>query len=59
LAPLGAGKDRTQPVLIAGIGLALLVLVPLLWGLVRERDSLPMFGAPTVRGLEHPCGAPR
>ena len=35
-APLGAGEDETHPMLIAGVGLAMLVLVPLIWGLLRK-----------------------
>ena len=57
-APLGAGKDQTHPELIAGIGVAMLVVVPLLWGVVRKHEGLPMFGAPTVRDLESPEGEP-
>jgi uncharacterized membrane protein YfcA len=53
-APLGAGEDETHPVLIAGIGLAMLVLVPFLWGLLRKQQGLPMFGAPTVAELDDP-----
>ena len=49
-APLG--KDSTHPMLIAGIGVVMLVLVPLLWGLVRKTEGLPMFGAPTVTELD-------
>jgi uncharacterized membrane protein YfcA len=49
-APLG--KDTTHPVLIAIIGLAMIVLVPLVWGLLRRGQGLPMFGAPTVAELE-------
>ena len=51
-APLGAGEDDTHPLLIAFIGLAMLVLVPLVWGLLRKERGLPMFGAPTVAQLE-------
>jgi uncharacterized membrane protein YfcA len=51
-APLGAGEDDTHPVLIAVIGLAMLVVVPVVWGLLRKRHGLPMFGAPTVAELE-------
>ena len=29
-----------------------IVLVPLVWGLVRRTEGLPMFGAPTVAELE-------
>ena len=32
-APLGAGEDETHPVLIAGVGLAMVVLVPIDLGL--------------------------
>ena len=49
-APLG--EDETHPMLIAGVGLAMIVLVPLVWGLLRRSQGLPMFGAPTVAELE-------
>jgi uncharacterized protein len=49
-APLG--KDETHPVLIAFVGLVTLVLVPIVWGLLRRGQGLPMFGAPTVAELE-------
>ena len=49
-APLGAGKDDTHPYLIAGIGIAMLFLVPLVWGVLRRGVGLPMFGSPTVAG---------
>ena len=51
-APLGAGEDETHPMLIAGIGFAMLFLVPLVWGLLRKGQGLPMFGAPTVAQLD-------
>jgi uncharacterized protein len=51
-APLGSGKNDTHPLLIAFVGLAMLVLVPLVWGLIRRTEGLPMFGAPTVAELE-------
>lgn len=53
-APLGAGEDDTHPMLIAGIGLTMLVLVPLVWGIIRRTQGLPMFGTPTVAELEDP-----
>ena len=53
-APLGAGEDETYPGLIAGIGLAMLFLVPLVWGLLRRYHGLPMFGPPSVAQLEDP-----
>jgi uncharacterized protein len=52
-APLGAGEDETHPMLIAGIGLAMIVLIPLVWGLLRKQAGLPAFGAPTVAQLEN------
>jgi uncharacterized membrane protein YfcA len=51
-APLGAGEDETYPMLIAGVGVVMLVVVPLVWGLLRRQQGLPMFGAPTVAELE-------
>ena len=51
-APLGAGEDQTHPILVAVIGIALLVLVPFVWGLLRRTEGLPMFGAPTVAEIE-------
>lgn len=49
-APLG--KEETHPGIIAGVGIAMLVLVPLVWGLIRKTQGLPMFGAPTVAELD-------
>jgi len=51
-APLGAGTDDTHPILIGIIGLAMLVVVPFVWGLLRKEQGLPMFGAPTVAELD-------
>ncbi|MCY7402564.1 MAG: sulfite exporter TauE/SafE family protein [Nocardioides sp.] len=51
-APLGV--DETHPFLIVGIGVATLVLVPLIWGVLRNEQGLPMFGAPTVAELDDP-----
>jgi uncharacterized membrane protein YfcA len=53
-APLGAGDNQTHPVLIALVGVAMLVVVPLVWGLIRQHEGLPMFGHPTVQQLEAP-----
>ncbi len=56
--PLGAGDDQTHPVLIGLIGVAMVVLVPVVWGLLRKGQGMPMFGAPTVAELESaPAGA--
>lgn len=49
------GADETHPMLVAGVGLAMLVLVPLVWGVLRREQGLPMFGAPTVAQLEDPA----
>jgi len=57
-APLGAGEDQTYPMLIAGVGLAMIVLVPLVWGVIRRTQGLPMFGSPTVAELEDPSYRP-
>jgi uncharacterized membrane protein YfcA len=51
-APLG--REETHPYLIAGVGLATLILVPIIWGFLRRGTGLPMFGAPTVAQLEDP-----
>lgn len=49
-APLG--KEETHPILIAGIGLAMCVVVPLVWALIRKSEGLPYFGGPTVAELD-------
>ncbi|WP_181309511.1 sulfite exporter TauE/SafE family protein [Nocardioides campestrisoli] len=54
-APLGAGEDETSPMLVAVVGLVMVVLVPLVWGLIRRTTGLPMFGSPTVAQLEDPA----
>jgi uncharacterized membrane protein YfcA len=51
-APLGAGEDDTHPVLIALIGLAMVFVVPIIWGFIRRSEGLPFFGDPTVREIE-------
>lgn len=53
-APLGAGPDETNPMLIAGVGLFVLVVLPIVWGFIRKTQGLPMFGSPTVAQLEDP-----
>ena len=57
-APLGAGEDQTYPGLVAGVGLAMLVLVPLVWGVLRRHHGLPAFGPPSVAQLEDPAYKP-
>ena len=51
-APLGAGEDDTHPMLVGAVGLVMIVVVPLVWGLLRRQQGLPMFGSPTVAELE-------
>ncbi len=53
-APLGAGEDDTHPMLIAGVGLFVLVVLPIVWGFLRKSEGLPMFGKPTIAQLEDP-----
>ena len=57
-APLGAGEDETYPMLVAGVGIAMLILLPLVWGLIRRSEGLSFFGAPTVRQIEDRTPAP-
>lgn len=52
--PLGSGEDETHPELIGLVGLALLIAVPFVWGLLRKQVGLPMFGNPTVAEMERP-----
>ena len=50
-APLG--KEETHPMITAAVGLATLVLLPLVWGVLRKTEGLTFFGHPTVREIEH------
>ncbi|WP_418064059.1 sulfite exporter TauE/SafE family protein [Pimelobacter simplex] len=52
LHPFGEGHETAEALVVAGIGIAMLVLVPLVWGLIRRQHDLPMFGAPTVAEIE-------
>lgn len=52
--PLGSGEDETHPLFIGVAGIALLVLLPVVWGVLRRQSGLPMFGSPTVAQLETP-----
>ncbi|MPY98199.1 MAG: TSUP family transporter [Actinophytocola sp.] len=49
------GEHETHPMLITLIGFGMLVAIPVLWGLLRKREGLPMFGKPTVDELERPA----
>jgi hypothetical protein len=53
-APLGSGDDQTHPVLIALVGVAMIVVMPFVWGVIRRTHGLPAYGAPTVAELEGP-----
>ena len=44
---------------IALLGLALLAVLPLVWGVVRLATGLPMFGSPTLAQVEDPSYRPR
>ena len=57
-APLGAGDDETHPVLIAVVGLVMLLLLPLVWGVMRRSTGLPFFGSPTLAQVEDPTYRP-
>ena len=51
-APLG--REETHPMLIAGVGLVVLLVLPVVWGFIRKSQGLPMFGSPTIAQLEDP-----
>jgi uncharacterized membrane protein YfcA len=57
-APLGAGEDDTHPMLVVVVGLAMLLLVPLVWGVMRRSTGLPFFGSPTLAQVEDPTYRP-
>ena len=40
------------PGILRLVGVALLVVVPIVWGLLRRSHGLPMFGTPTVQEIE-------
>ena len=44
--------------LVAVVGLVMVLLVPLVWGIIRRTQGLPMFGSPTVAELEDPSYRP-
>ena len=53
-APLG--ENSTHPLLVTGIGLVMLGVIPLIWGLLRKREGLPLFGEPPADESERPAG---
>ena len=52
LHPFGEGHETLEAIVVALVGITMLVLVPIVWGLLRKQTGLPMFGAPTVAELE-------
>ena len=46
------GEDETYPMLVAGVGIVMLLLVPVVWGVLRRFEGLPFWGSPTVREIE-------
>lgn len=50
--PFGEGHETLEAILVAVVGLVMLLLVPLVWGVLRRQQGLPMFGAPTVSEIE-------
>jgi uncharacterized membrane protein YfcA len=57
-APLGAAEDDTHPMLVGLVGLGMLLLVPVGWGVLRRTTGLPMFGRPTLAEVEDPSYRP-
>ncbi len=54
--PLNHGTDQTHPLVIALLAVGLVTLLPLVWGLLRRRVGLPMFGkAAAVRAHDRPA----
>ncbi len=53
------GEEESYPMLVAGVGLAMLVLVPLVWGTLRKFEGLPFWGTPTVQEIENETRAKR
>jgi hypothetical protein len=57
--PLGYHNGATShPLSIIAVGLVMLVVLPLIWGALRRREGLPMFGKPAFADIEAPAGTP-
>jgi len=57
--PLGYHNGATShPITILLVGIGILIVLPLIWGLLRRNAGLPMFGSPTVAEIEAPAGSP-
>ena len=42
-APLGAGDDETHPELVAAVGVVMVAVIPLVWGLLRRQQGRAFF----------------
>ena len=51
-SPLLNSAGEFNPLIALYVGLGMLVVVPLLWGLIRKSEGLPMFGAPYIRQID-------
>ena len=51
---LGAAEHEVHPGLVVGVGVAMVALVPLTWGVLRRTTGLPMFGSLTAEQVEDP-----
>jgi uncharacterized membrane protein YfcA len=51
------GEKKTRPMLIAWTALAMILLMPLFWGILRMREGLPFVGHPTVGEIEQDVGS--
>ena len=47
-------RDDWTLLSIALVGVAMIAVMPFVWGLIRRTQGLPLFGAPTVAELEGP-----
>ncbi|GAB3247492.1 sulfite exporter TauE/SafE family protein [Alteromonas gracilis] len=53
-SPLLNAEGEFNPMIAAYVGIGMLVIVPLVWGLIRKTEGLPFMGAPYVRDLDGP-----
>ncbi|QWC86904.1 sulfite exporter TauE/SafE family protein [Nocardioidaceae bacterium] len=51
--PLVDEAGDFDPFIAAYVGIAMVILVPLVWGFIRKSEGLPMMGAPYVYELEN------
>ncbi|MCL2464663.1 MAG: sulfite exporter TauE/SafE family protein [Micrococcales bacterium] len=51
-AQIGLFGGGSHPLAAVAVGATVVILLPLVWGAIRRRQGLPMFGAPTVAELE-------